>query len=169
MRRSLSASFKCAGLDGGPQKCSCSLSSVGRTSGRCTTTVCAKASRKFSANESYRHRNRCSNMEKSGVRIGLWLPGIVGALSISRLQVRIGVRSEVFAHLLPIARWSSANIILRRAAMPEIKALGLSHPIGFVAMPRTDEWRDDLAHFKMQMGELRPLSGANACDLMAAM
>ena len=53
--------------------------------------------------------------------------------------------------------------------MPEIKALGLSHPIGFVAMPRTDEWRDDLAHFKMQMGELRPLSGANACDLMAAM
>jgi hypothetical protein len=41
--------------------------------------------------------------------------------------------------------------------------------VGFLPVTRADEWRNELAHFKMQMGEIAAICSANGCDLLAAM
>ena len=71
--------------------------------------------------------------------------------------------------MLLIVRFSSANIIFGRAAMRSDESARVEPALGFLPIPRPDEWRNELAHFKMQMGEIAAVRSTNRCDLLAAM
>src|SRR4029077_3355661 len=74
----------------GPRKCFCSSIWEGPTSGRCTITECAKASRKSSVKENCRRRNRWISTGESLRRIVPRWPGIVGGLWMTRRRTQKG-------------------------------------------------------------------------------
>src|SRR5436190_1851782 len=61
-----------------------------------------------------------------------------------------------------------SNIVLRRAAMAGNEGGGIDPAAGVVAIAGTDEWRGELAHFKVQVSPVFSASRSYRGDLLAA-
>src|SRR5207248_10047299 len=62
----------------------------------------------------------------------------------------------------------SSHILFRRAAMFRYEIARIQPTVCLFAVTGANKWRDEFAHFKMEMREILTISRANGCDLLAA-